>query len=73
MLSDENRVAEGVYLGLRTVDGLSVSDEELARISIWADAGWATIDDAARVRLTARGWLRLDALAADLTLVRSRY
>ena len=72
-LSDENRVAEGVYLGLRTVDGLSVSDAELARISIWAEAGWATIDAGRRVRLTARGWLRLDALAADLTLFRSRY
>lgn len=77
VLSDENRVAEGVYLGLRTVDGLSVSDQELARIAIWADAGWATIADTSadtsRVRLTARGWLRLDALAADLTLFRSRY
>jgi len=73
VLSDENRIAEGVYLGLRTMDGLSVSDEELARISIWAEAGWATIDDEPRVRLTAGGWLRLDALAADLTLFRSRY
>lgn len=72
-LTEENRVAEEVYLGLRTVDGLSVSDVELARISIWAEAGWATIDAASRVRLTARGWLRLDALAADLTLFRSRY
>jgi len=73
VLSDENRIAEGVYLGLRTMDGLSVSDEELARISIWAEAGWATIDDEPCVRLTASGWLRLDALAADLTLFRSRY
>ena len=72
-LTEENRVAEAVYLGLRTVDGLSVSDAELARISIWAEAGWATIDSGPRIRLTARGWLRLDALAADLTLFRSRY
>jgi coproporphyrinogen III oxidase-like Fe-S oxidoreductase len=72
-LTHENRVAEGVYLGLRTIDGLSVSEEEVARISIWAEAGWATIHAGPRVRLTARGWLRLDALAADLTLFRSRY
>ena len=72
-LTDENRRAEGVYLGLRTIDGLCVSEEELARIATWAEAGWATIDSRRHVRLTARGWLRLDALAADLTLSRSRY
>jgi oxygen-independent coproporphyrinogen-3 oxidase len=72
-LTAENRQAEAVYLGLRTVDGLSVSEEELTRIAVWAEAGWATIDAARRVRLTATGWLRLDALAADLTLFRSRY
>ena len=72
-LTSENRLDEAVYLGLRTVDGLSVSDEELARIAIWAEAGWATIDAARVIRLTPRGWLRLDALAADLTLFRSRY
>jgi len=72
-LTTENRLAETVYLGLRTVDGLCVSEEELARIAIWAEAGWATIHDSSLVRLTARGWLRLDALAADLTLFRSRY
>jgi len=72
-LSAENRLAEEVYLGLRTVDGLSVSEEELTRIGRWAAAGWATVDSRRYVRLTARGWLRLDALAADLTLFRSRY
>lgn len=72
-LTPENRCDEAVYLGLRTVDGLAVSEEELARISIWAEAGWATIDSDRVVRLTPRGWLRLDALAADLTLFRSRY
>lgn len=72
-LTTENRQAEEVYLGLRTVDGLSVSEEELARIATWAEAGWATIDSRRYVRLTAQGWLRLDALAADLTLFRSRY
>ena len=72
-LTAENRQAEDVYLGLRTVDGLVVSEAELARIAMWAEAGWATIDSRRYVRLTAHGWLRLDALAADLTLFRSRY
>jgi oxygen-independent coproporphyrinogen-3 oxidase len=72
-LTSENRIAETVYLGLRTIDGLAVSDAELARISIWAESGWATIHPGPRVRLTALGWLRLDALAADLTLFRSHY
>src|SRR4029079_6871262 len=58
-LTSENRAAETVYLGLRTVDGLCVSDEESTRISIWVDAGWASIDSSRVVRLTARGWLRL--------------
>jgi hypothetical protein len=35
------------------------------------DAGWAELDGG-RLRLTAAGWLRLDALAADLTAFRSR-
>jgi oxygen-independent coproporphyrinogen-3 oxidase len=72
-LTSENRVAETVYLGLRTSSGLAVSDEELARISIWVESGWAMIQPGPRVRLTALGWLRLDALAADLTLFRSHY
>ena len=72
-LSLENRTAERVYLGLRTTDGLVLSDPESQRAKAWIDAGWATIDGDRRIRLTPLGWLRLDALAADLTLVRSRY
>jgi len=37
----------------------------------WVDAGWGTVDSD-RLRLTATGWLRLDALAASLTMLRSR-
>jgi oxygen-independent coproporphyrinogen-3 oxidase len=65
------RAAEDVYLGLRTTDGLVVSGSELERASRWIEAGWATWSEA-RLRLTATGWLRLDALAADLTVLRSR-
>ena len=74
-LTGENRVAEEVYLGLRTRRGLVIGPEEAARVASWRDAGWAELDDGTgerRLRLTATGWLRLDSLAADLTLFRSR-
>ncbi|HWJ24738.1 MAG TPA: radical SAM family heme chaperone HemW [Gemmatimonadaceae bacterium] len=74
-LTGENRVAEEVYLGLRTRRGLVIGPEEAARVASWRDAGWAELDDDTgerRLRLTATGWLRLDSLAADLTLFRSR-
>jgi oxygen-independent coproporphyrinogen-3 oxidase len=66
----EARVAEAVYLGLRTRDGLALAPGEAARAARWVDAGWAELD-AGRLRLTAPGWLRLDSLAADLTAFRS--
>lgn len=72
-LSEANRVAEQVYLGLRTTDGLAVSGPEIARVAPWIDAGWAILTNDNRLVLTPLGWLRLDALAADLTLVRSYY
>jgi oxygen-independent coproporphyrinogen-3 oxidase len=72
LLTDENRIAEGVYLGLRTVDGLAVSDTEATFAQRWIDAGWAALGSANRLALTPHGWLRLDSLAADLTLFRSR-
>jgi oxygen-independent coproporphyrinogen-3 oxidase len=72
-LTDDNRAAERIYLGLRTTDGLVLSGAEIARVQPWVAAGWAAIDSKDRITLTALGWLRLDALAADLTLVRSHY
>jgi oxygen-independent coproporphyrinogen-3 oxidase len=71
-LTDENRIAEQVYLGLRTSDGLILQPQELARVSAWVNAGWATVTGNGRLILTPIGWLRLDALATDLTLFRSR-
>lgn len=65
------RWAEAVYLGLRTADGLAVYPEERSRVQRWVDAGWGTVEGDC-LRLTAAGWLRLDALAADLTAFRSR-
>jgi oxygen-independent coproporphyrinogen-3 oxidase len=72
-LTDANRVAEQVYLGLRTTGGLQLEAAERTRVQPWVDAGWGTLDEQGRLTLTPLGWLRLDGLAADLTLVRSHY
>lgn len=72
-LTRENRATERIYLGLRTSDGLSLSEvSDAAAVHAWRDAGWATISGD-KIRLTAEGWLRLDSLAADLTLSRSNF
>jgi oxygen-independent coproporphyrinogen-3 oxidase len=71
LLSDENRIAEEVYLGLRTTDGLPIRDSDRDAIRPWLTAGWADATGD-RLRLSASGWLRLDALAASLTAIRSR-
>jgi oxygen-independent coproporphyrinogen-3 oxidase len=73
VVGEDSRGAEDVYLGLRSRRGLEVSVDEQDRVAPWIEAGWATLDDRGRLKLTPLGWLRLDALAADLTLVRSRY
>jgi oxygen-independent coproporphyrinogen-3 oxidase len=72
-LTEANQDAERIYLGLRTTGGLSISPSELEHVRPWIDAGWATVHGGDRLALTALGWLRLDGLAADLTLFRSRY
>ncbi|HEY8832494.1 MAG TPA: radical SAM family heme chaperone HemW [Gemmatimonadaceae bacterium] len=87
LLTDENRDAEEVYLGLRTRRGLEIGEHELSVAELWRSAGWAEIEpdvpgNATRVlrrassfprtlRLTSTGWLRLDSLAADLAARRS--
>jgi oxygen-independent coproporphyrinogen-3 oxidase len=74
VLSPENRVAETVYLGLRTSLGLDISEHEWESMSPWVAAGWVErVHQPAgfRIRCTPQGWLRLDALAADLTSRRS--
>ncbi len=65
-LTDRNRQAEDVYLGLRTTAGYKASSRELDIARHWVDPGWAHIENGT-VRLTAEGWLRLDSLAAGLT------
>ena len=70
-LTDENRDAEQVYLGLRTRHGLQIDEAELDAVWRWVEAGWAELEGR-QLRLTPTGWLRLDSLAADLAARRAR-
>jgi len=70
-LDMEERRAEAVYLGLRTRNGLVLEEADVARVQRWIEARWAVLGEGNRLVLTPQGWLRLDALAADLTVVRS--
>ena len=71
MLTHAQMDAEAIYIGLRTSAGLVLSEELRAHTASWRDAGWATIAED-RLTLTPLGWLRLDALAVDLTHAGSR-
>ncbi|HEX5438610.1 MAG TPA: radical SAM family heme chaperone HemW [Gemmatimonadaceae bacterium] len=66
VLTGEDHRMEECYLGLRTDAGIALTDDIAARVQLWIDAGWAW-RDGARLKLTAAGWLRLDALSVDLT------
>lgn len=70
-LTAENVLAEEVYLGLRTNNGLPVGPADSPMTAEWEKNGWAILRKD-RVTLTAEGWLRLDSLAAALTSLRSR-
>lgn len=72
-LSDTDARSEDIYLSLRTRTGLVLTESEQEHVAPWIEAGWAILDQTSRFRLTELGWLRLDALANDLTLLRSRY
>lgn len=67
----EERQSEEVYLGLRTTGGLQIRQNELKTVTPWIESGWGTLRGD-RLTLTPEGWLRLDALAASLTSLRSR-
>ncbi len=67
----EERQSEEVYLGLRTIGGLEVRQNEMKTVTSWIESGWGTLLGD-RLTLTPEGWLRLDALAASLTSLRSR-
>ena len=71
-LSDEQRALETAYVGLRTAEGIVVREDDAPLVDRWAAAGWGgRWND--RFVLSAKGWLRLDALVAALTDYRSRY
>ena len=72
LLTEESRVAEEVYLGLRSDRGLKLRSGERDLAAPWQVAGWMTIEADGRLRCTPLGWLRLDSLAAALTHSRSR-
>lgn len=65
VVSAEQQRDEFAYLGLRTDAGVVLAGADLARARSWEREGWARIDGD-HVRLTPVGWLRLDALAAQL-------
>ncbi|HEX6313290.1 MAG TPA: radical SAM family heme chaperone HemW [Gemmatimonadaceae bacterium] len=69
-LEPEAVTIEEAYLGLRTSGGVPVSPRNKDDLSRWSDQGWAIVVDGI-ARLTPTGWLRLDALVADLTDLRS--
>jgi oxygen-independent coproporphyrinogen-3 oxidase len=71
-LTEANRSAEAVYLGLRSDVGLPLLHGERDVVAPWEVAGWVVVGPDGRVRCTPLGWLRLDALAAALTHSRSR-
>lgn len=71
ILTPENRRAEAIYLALRTTGGVHIDHDERHRAQLWQRSGWAVVDQHC-LRLTPRGWLRLDSLAADLAAHRLR-
>jgi oxygen-independent coproporphyrinogen-3 oxidase len=62
-LSEEQQALERLYLGLRTIRGLPADEIPADDRDTWLREGWATVDGG-RLRLTASGWLRLDALVS---------
>jgi oxygen-independent coproporphyrinogen-3 oxidase len=65
ILDDDARGLESIYLGLRTNRGFRAAADDSERVKRWVDAGWGEIENGT-ITLNASGWLRLDALAADL-------
>lgn len=65
VIDDERRRLEDLYLGLRTSDGLKADLLTADHIARWVGQGWA-VSAGGMVRLTPEGWLRLDALVAQV-------
>jgi hypothetical protein len=58
-----------MYLALRTATGLAMPEpcppKLASEVPRWIGAGWAA-EAGHRLRLTPRGWLRLDELVASI-------
>jgi len=65
VLTEEQRELEGLYLALRTAEGVSLTACPADRVTAWVAAGWVVLDGG-RVCCTPEGWLRLDELVAKL-------
>ena len=65
-LTQDQVELEELYLSLRTDHGVPVSRLARSQAAQWENEGWARVEED-RIRLTAEGWLRLDALVASLT------
>ncbi|HUF65042.1 MAG TPA: radical SAM family heme chaperone HemW [Gemmatimonadaceae bacterium] len=70
VLTPEQHELERAYLGLRTTRGCELEEVEPFGVEPWLASGWAALAGS-RLRLLPAGWLRLDALAAALTVHRS--
>jgi oxygen-independent coproporphyrinogen III oxidase len=65
-LDDEAVKLEELYLGLRTREGVAAERLPPGTAATWLSSGWGSVSEG-RIRLSAEGWLRLDALAATAT------
>lgn len=63
-LAESQRRIEALYLGLRTSEGVPMDLVPEAVRHRWVAAGWAAVQER-HLRLSAEGWLRLDALVAE--------
>lgn len=71
-LTGAQKEIEEIYLGLRTDNGLPLMPGDHAVVGPWIVQGWGMLHGSV-LKLTAAGWLRLDALVSALTAHRSRY
>jgi oxygen-independent coproporphyrinogen-3 oxidase len=65
-LDGDARRLERLYLGLRTTEGLAEWEVPEGARANWIRTGWAALGDG-QIRLTAEGWLRLDALVSAIS------
>jgi len=67
VLTEEQRQLEGIYLGLRTIEGVSLTvlDRLGPSLADFVARGWL-LEESGRIRCAPEGWLRLDALVPKL-------